>query len=111
VVSLASTSAWWFEITLFLESNKRQTDKLFVLCAGRRSIKLPAQFLSKWLYYSIHKFTVPEEQEIIELVPNIILNPGFEGNVQNEQLPADENSNNETPLRLNNNTVVQPRNV
>ncbi|XP_008190805.1 contactin-1 isoform X3 [Tribolium castaneum] len=56
-------------------------------------------------------FAVPEEQEIIELVPNIILNPGFEGNLQSEQMPADENSNNETPLRLNNNTVVQPRNV
>jgi hypothetical protein len=63
------------------------------------------------LYQECRLPSVPEEQEIIELVPNIILNPGFEGNVQNEQLPADENSNNETPLRLNNNTVVQPRNV
>lgn len=54
-----------------------------------------------------------EEQEIIELVPNIILNPGFDGNnaQSSAQLPADENSNNETPVRLNNNTVVQPRNV
>lgn len=48
-----------------------------------------------------------EEQEIIELVPNIILNPGFDPNTNNDQLP-DENSNNETPMRLNNNTVVQP---
>lgn len=53
-----------------------------------------------------------DEQEIIELVPNIILNPGFEDNTQHtELLPADENSNNETTIRLNNNTVVQPRNV
>ncbi|GLV44997.1 uncharacterized protein CBL_14431 [Carabus blaptoides fortunei] len=53
-----------------------------------------------------------DEQEIIELVPNIILNPGFEDNTQHtEHIPADENSNNETAIRLNNNTVVQPRNV
>ncbi|XP_019864987.1 contactin-3 [Aethina tumida] len=65
-----------------------------------------------FLLYQECKITpVTEEQEIIELVPNIILNPGFDGNQQNEQMPADENSNNETPLRLNNNTVVQPRNV
>lgn len=51
-----------------------------------------------------------EEQEIIELVPNIILNPGFDPHNQTDQIP-DENSNNETPLRLNNNTVVQPRNT
>ncbi|XP_072397208.1 protein turtle homolog B-like [Diabrotica undecimpunctata] len=50
---------------------------------------------------------VIEEQEIIELVPNIILNPGFDPNNVSDQLP-DENSNSETPLRLNNNTVVQP---
>ncbi|KAJ8934897.1 hypothetical protein NQ318_002651 [Aromia moschata] len=53
---------------------------------------------------------VVEEQEVIELVPNIILNPGFDPSNQNEQIP-DENSNSETPLRLNNNTVVQPRNT
>lgn len=53
-----------------------------------------------------------DEQEIIELVPNIILNPGFEDHTQHtELLPADENSNNESTIRLNNNTVVQPRNV
>ncbi|KAG5873549.1 hypothetical protein JTB14_024534 [Gonioctena quinquepunctata] len=53
---------------------------------------------------------VVEEQEIIELVPNIILNPGFDPNTNAEQLP-DENSNSETPMRLNNNTVVQPHNL
>ncbi|KAK4872441.1 hypothetical protein RN001_014470 [Aquatica leii] len=52
-----------------------------------------------------------EDQEIIELVPNIILNPGFEGNLRTGHLPADENSNSETTMRLNNNTVIQPRNV
>lgn len=59
-----------------------------------------------------------EEQEIIELVPNIILNPGFDGNNHlhaattrtTEHFPADENSNSETTLHLNNNTVVQPLN-
>ncbi|KAK9696126.1 Fibronectin type III domain [Popillia japonica] len=51
-----------------------------------------------------------DQQEVIELVPNIILNPGFEGNIHTEQMQAaDENSNSETTLRLNNNTVVQPR--
>ncbi|XP_045463175.1 protein turtle homolog A isoform X3 [Harmonia axyridis] len=51
---------------------------------------------------------VAEEQEIIELVPNIILNPVFDGN-PNEPIQADENCNSENPIRLNNNTVVQPR--
>ncbi|CAH0548017.1 unnamed protein product [Brassicogethes aeneus] len=64
------------------------------------------------LYQECRMATVIEEQEIIELVPNIILNPGFDGNAQQQNeanMPADENSNNETPMRLNNNTVVQPR--
>lgn len=62
------------------------------------------------LYQECRVPGVIEEQEIIELVPNIILNPGFETNNQNEQMP-DENSNNVTPLRLNNNSVVQPQNL
>ncbi|KAJ8681487.1 hypothetical protein QAD02_017274 [Eretmocerus hayati] len=49
-----------------------------------------------------------EEQEVIELVPNIILNPGFFED-RSERVPQDENSNNQTMARLNNNTVVQPR--
>lgn len=55
-----------------------------------------------------------DEQEIIELVPNIILNPGFDEQSQQQAgllVPADENSNSETTVRLNNNTVIQPRNV
>ncbi|KAF7282732.1 hypothetical protein GWI33_002121 [Rhynchophorus ferrugineus] len=62
------------------------------------------------LYQECKTPTVEEEQEVIELVPNIILNPGFEGTAANRTEP-DENSNNENPMRLNNNTVVQPRNV
>ncbi|KAJ8922224.1 hypothetical protein NQ315_004161 [Exocentrus adspersus] len=61
------------------------------------------------LYQECRTPGVTEEQEVIELVPNIILNPGFDPQNQNDQVP-DENSNSETPLRLNNNTVVQPRN-
>ncbi|XP_022903086.2 cell adhesion molecule DSCAM isoform X1 [Onthophagus taurus] len=61
------------------------------------------------LLYQECRTGVEDEQEVIELVPNIILNPGFEGNMQADQMPADENCNNETPVRLNNNTVVQPR--
>lgn len=56
-------------------------------------------------------FSVEEEPEIIELVPNIILNPGFEGPSHLNDITPDENSNNETPIRLNNNTVIQPRNL
>ncbi|XP_031356482.1 protein sidekick-2 isoform X2 [Photinus pyralis] len=52
-----------------------------------------------------------DDQEIIELVPNIILNPGFEGSLRTEHSHADENSNSETMIRFNNNTVIQPRNV
>lgn len=63
------------------------------------------------LYQECQMPTVEEEQEIIELVPNIILNPGFEGPNYNNEQPPDENSNHETPMRLNNNTVVQPRNM
>ncbi|XP_044759519.1 protein turtle homolog A isoform X3 [Coccinella septempunctata] len=60
------------------------------------------------LYQECRRPSVAEEQEIIELVPNIILNPGFDGNT-NEPLQPDENSNSENPFRLNNNTVVQSR--
>ncbi|XP_014474074.1 PREDICTED: Down syndrome cell adhesion molecule-like protein 1 homolog [Dinoponera quadriceps] len=49
-----------------------------------------------------------EEQEVIELVPNIILNPGF-FDERTEHIPQDENFNNQTTTRLNNNSVVQPR--
>ncbi|RLU26824.1 hypothetical protein DMN91_000621 [Ooceraea biroi] len=49
-----------------------------------------------------------EEQEVIELVPNIILNPGF-FDERTEHVPQDENFNNQTTTRLNNNSVVQPR--
>ncbi|XP_020290361.1 contactin-2 [Pseudomyrmex gracilis] len=49
-----------------------------------------------------------EEQEVIELVPNIILNPGF-FDERTEHVPQDENFNNQTTVRLNNNSVVQPR--
>ncbi|XP_017784871.1 PREDICTED: protein sax-3-like isoform X2 [Nicrophorus vespilloides] len=48
-----------------------------------------------------------DDQEVIELVPNIILNPGFDGD-HTERFPSDENSNNERTTRLNNNTVVHP---
>lgn len=49
-----------------------------------------------------------EEQEVIELVPNIILNPGF-FDEHTEQIPQDENFNTQTTTRLNNNSVIQPR--
>ncbi|XP_023722306.1 uncharacterized protein LOC111872530 [Cryptotermes secundus] len=54
---------------------------------------------------SIHR----EEQEVIELVPNIILNPGYyDDEARTERIEPDENSNDQTTTRINNNTVVQP---
>lgn len=50
-----------------------------------------------------------DEQEIIELVPNIILNPGFyEADAHTEHIEPDENSNDQTTTRINNNTIIQP---
>ncbi|CAD6241094.1 hypothetical protein G9C98_004809 [Cotesia typhae] len=53
-----------------------------------------------------------EDQEVIELVPNIILNPGFfdeRSERQHQQQHQDENFNNQTTTRLNNNSVILPR--
>ncbi|XP_019768014.1 Down syndrome cell adhesion molecule homolog isoform X2 [Dendroctonus ponderosae] len=55
--------------------------------------------------------SVEDEPEIIELLPNIILNPGFEGPSRFDDITPDENSNNGTLTRLNNNTVVQPQDL
>ncbi|XP_071057501.1 contactin-6 isoform X3 [Onthophagus taurus] len=84
------------------------TTYAFRMWAGN---KLGPGVKSEVINTTLHIYTekLEDEQEVIELVPNIILNPGFEGNMQADQMPADENCNNETPVRLNNNTVVQPR--
>nr|CAH7748641.1 unnamed protein product [Callosobruchus chinensis] len=60
------------------------------------------------LYHECRISSVGEEHEVIELVPNIILNPGFDPNTNPSDQVPDENSNNETPMRLNNNTVIHP---
>ncbi|KDR11737.1 uncharacterized protein LOC110836810 isoform X3 [Zootermopsis nevadensis] len=50
-----------------------------------------------------------EEQEVIELVPNIILNPGYyDDDARMERIEPDENSNDHMTTRMNNNTVIQP---
>ncbi|XP_076674123.1 contactin-5 isoform X4 [Andrena cerasifolii] len=59
-------------------------------------------------HHSVEELAQLEEQEVIELVPNIILNPGF-FDERTEHVPQDENFNNQTTTRLNNNSVVQPR--
>ncbi|XP_011306278.1 Down syndrome cell adhesion molecule-like protein Dscam2 isoform X1 [Fopius arisanus] len=62
-------------------------------------------------YLLYREWKVPsqlEEQEVIELVPNIILNPGF-FDERSERIPQDENYNTHTTTRLNNNTVILPR--
>ncbi|XP_046390641.1 protein turtle homolog A isoform X2 [Ischnura elegans] len=50
-----------------------------------------------------------EDQEVIELLPNIILNPGFDSDA--ERIEPDENSNDQTASVLNNNTLVHPARV
>ncbi|KAG8298760.1 hypothetical protein J6590_007347 [Homalodisca vitripennis] len=52
---------------------------------------------------------VGDDQEVMELVPNIILNPGYhEGGGRMEWTDPDENCNDYRTTRLNNNTVVRP---
>jgi len=54
---------------------------------------------------------IKTDDEAIELVPNITLNPGYDPDVsqRDRNIPQpDENSNNETATRLNNNSVVYP---
>ncbi|XP_057320498.1 protein turtle homolog A isoform X4 [Microplitis mediator] len=63
-------------------------------------------------HHTVEELAQLEDQEVIELVPNIILNPGFfdERSERQHQLQhQDENFNNQTTTRLNNNTVILPR--
>lgn len=56
-----------------------------------------------------HLTVYQEEQEVIELVPNIILNPGYyDDDARMERIEPDENSNDHMTTRMNNNTVIQP---
>ncbi|KAG8232025.1 hypothetical protein J437_LFUL012049 [Ladona fulva] len=50
-----------------------------------------------------------EDQEVIELMPNIILNPGFDSD--SERIEPDENSNDQTASFVNNNTIIHPTRV
>jgi hypothetical protein len=49
--------------------------------------------------------------ESIELMPNIILNPGYDFQSMEQLLEPDENSNDTTAFRMNNNSVVHPARV
>uniref|UniRef100_A0A146LAC8 Protein sidekick-1 n=3 Tax=Lygus hesperus TaxID=30085 RepID=A0A146LAC8_LYGHE len=49
-----------------------------------------------------------KDVETMELIPNIILNPGYQDFGQSEWAEPDENSNDTTAIRLNNNTVINP---
>ncbi|XP_046680819.1 uncharacterized protein LOC124367763 isoform X1 [Homalodisca vitripennis] len=62
------------------------------------------------LYRECHlPLIVGDDQEVMELVPNIILNPGYhEGGGRMEWTDPDENCNDYRTTRLNNNTVVRP---
>lgn len=54
---------------------------------------------------------MPEKEvEALELIPNIILNPGYYdyGGYNDYSGDPDENSNDSVPVRLNNNNVVRP---
>lgn len=44
----------------------------------------------------------------MELIPNIIMNPGYQDFAQSEWSEPDENSNDTVAIRLNNNTVINP---
>lgn len=46
--------------------------------------------------------------ESIELMPNIILNPGYDFQSMEITTQPDENSNDATALRINNNSVIYP---
>lgn len=52
-----------------------------------------------------------KDLETLELIPNIILNPGYQDYLQSEWVEPDENSNDTTTIRLNNNTVVNPMRI
>ncbi|CAH1397912.1 unnamed protein product [Nezara viridula] len=63
------------------------------------------------LYKESHLAIVTEKEvEALELIPNIILNPGYHDYGYHDYMNGDpdENSNDTAPLRLNNNTVVRP---
>ncbi|XP_075220763.1 protein sidekick-1 isoform X2 [Lycorma delicatula] len=59
-------------------------------------------------YYLSVPLLHSDDQEILELVPNIILNPGYHDDTHIEWREPDENSNDTTSIRLNNNTVIRP---
>lgn len=54
--------------------------------------------------FAVCVLVLSDDDEIIELVPNIILNPAYDV----EQLELDENFNDHFAMRMNNNTVIQP---
>ncbi|XP_014245388.1 uncharacterized protein LOC106664299 [Cimex lectularius] len=61
------------------------------------------------LYKECHLPLVSEkDMETMELIPNIILNPGYHDYMQSEWSEPDENSNDTMTMRLNNNTVINP---
>jgi len=67
------------------------------------------------LFYKEYTINLATEQgdldgESIELMPNIILNPGYDFQSMDMQEP-DENSNDTTALRVNNNSVIHPARV
>ncbi|BES95119.1 FN3 [Nesidiocoris tenuis] len=49
-----------------------------------------------------------KDVETMELIPNIIMNPGYQDFAQSEWSEPDENSNDTVAIRLNNNTVINP---
>ncbi|KAK9513018.1 hypothetical protein O3M35_001304 [Rhynocoris fuscipes] len=61
------------------------------------------------LYKECHlPLSSTKDTETMELIPNIILNPGYQDYLQSEWIEPDENSNDQTTIRLNNNTVINP---
>lgn len=84
---------------------------IMVSCFNGQRMFYCGNSLADFWYPKRYFILVEDEPEIIELVPNIILNPGFDGPRHLQDITPDENSNNETLLPLNNNTVVQPEDL
>lgn len=94
-----------FSALTFCLSTVRETFQLLLLLYVilLTNVHLKTEF-ERTLYFSVRR------EEVIELVPNIILNPGYydDDYTRTERIEPDENSNDQTTIRINNNTVVRP---
>ncbi|RZF42916.1 hypothetical protein LSTR_LSTR003632 [Laodelphax striatellus] len=68
---------------------------------SKRYLRVPTSTASASASQSSYSCLMhPDDQETMELVPNIILNPGYHDDGQTEWIEPDENSNDTTTIRL-----------